>query len=62
MKVMEGTLDGAGLRVAVLVSRFNEVVGDRLLQGALGALERRGVKPRDVLVGLEHLEEICGPE
>ncbi|HXF59058.1 MAG TPA: 6,7-dimethyl-8-ribityllumazine synthase [Candidatus Saccharimonadales bacterium] len=50
MKVVEGTLDGAGLRIAVLVSRFNEIVGDRLLTGALAALERRGVRPRDVLV------------
>ena len=50
MKVVEGNLDGAGLRIAVLVSRFNETVGDRLLTGALAALERRGVRPRDVLV------------
>jgi 6,7-dimethyl-8-ribityllumazine synthase len=50
VKVVEGTLDGAGLRIAVLVSRFNETVGDRLLTGALAALERRGVRPRDVLV------------
>ena len=50
MKVLEGSLEGAGLRIAVLVSRFNEIVGERLLEGALAALTRRGVRPRDVLV------------
>jgi len=49
-RVLEGSRDGAGLRIAVLVSRFNEIVGERLLTGALDALARRGVRPRDVLV------------
>jgi len=49
-RVVEGSNDGGGLRIAVLVSRFNEMVGERLLTGALAALERRGVRPRDVLV------------
>ncbi len=49
-RVLEGSLDGAGLRVAVLLSRFNEVVGNRLLDGAVAALARRGVRSRDVLV------------
>ena len=48
--VVEGTLDGAGLRIAVLLSRFNEPIGNRLLAGALETLERLGVRPRDVLV------------
>lgn len=49
-RVIEGSLDGAGLRIAVLLSRFNERVGKRLLEGALRTLERRGVRPGDVLV------------
>ncbi len=48
--VLEGTLDGAGLRIAVLLSRFNEPIGNRLLAGALETLGRRGVRPRDILV------------
>lgn len=48
--MIEGTLDGAGLRIAVLLSRFNEPVGDRLLEGALRTLEHRGVRPGDILV------------
>jgi len=49
-RALEGSLDGAGLRIAVLLSRFNEPVGVKLLAGALGALGRHGVRPRDVLV------------
>jgi len=49
-RVLEGTLEGAGLRIAVVLSRFNERVGTRLLEGALSALRGRGVRARDVLV------------
>lgn len=41
-------LDGAELRIAVVVSRYNEDVSKRLLRGALGALEERGVEDPDV--------------
>ena len=41
-------LDGAELRIAVVVSRYNEDVSKRLLRGALGALEERGVQDPDV--------------
>ena len=39
----ESSLDGIGLRVGVVVSRFNSVVTDRLLEGALDGLRRHGV-------------------
>lgn len=41
-------LDGAELRIALVVSRYNEDVSKRLLRGALGALEERGVEDPDV--------------
>lgn len=41
-------LDGAELRIAVVVSRYNEDVSKRLLRGALGALQERGVEDPDV--------------
>lgn len=44
----QGELHGAGLRIAVVVSRFNEVVTSRLLAGARSALERHGVHEDDV--------------
>ena len=49
-EVIEGSLDGKGLKIAIVVSRFNEFVGNRLLSGALLALERRGVKAHDTVV------------
>ncbi|CAG1008511.1 6,7-dimethyl-8-ribityllumazine synthase [Burkholderiales bacterium] len=42
--------DGAGRRVAVVVSRFNPAIGDGLLAGALRALAESGVADADVLV------------
>jgi len=43
MPELSGHLDGAGLRVAVVISRFNAAVCDRLLEGALSRLRKRGV-------------------
>lgn len=37
------SLDGAGLRVGIVVSRFNQVVTERLLQGAIESLRGHGV-------------------
>lgn len=39
----ESSLDGSALRVGVIVSRFNSVVTERLLDGALDGLHRHGV-------------------
>jgi 6,7-dimethyl-8-ribityllumazine synthase len=41
-KVFEGQLTAAGLRFAIVVSRFNSFVTDRLLAGAMDALTRTG--------------------
>lgn len=48
--VLEGAPDGSGARVAIVVARFNEVVTERLLDGALGALRQHGVADADVTV------------
>jgi 6,7-dimethyl-8-ribityllumazine synthase len=47
-KVFEGRLDAKGLRFAILVSRFNSVITERLLAGALDALSRAGAAEADV--------------
>ena len=44
-KVMEGQLTSAGLRFAIIVSRFNSFVTERLLGGAMDALTRTGAGP-----------------
>ncbi|HEU5004370.1 MAG TPA: 6,7-dimethyl-8-ribityllumazine synthase [Actinomycetota bacterium] len=50
MRVLRGTHDGAGLRVGVVVSRFNEAVTEALKSGALAALAEAGVADDDVTV------------
>ena len=42
-------LTGGELRIAVVVSRFNEDISKRLLRGALAALEEHGIQDPDVL-------------
>jgi 6,7-dimethyl-8-ribityllumazine synthase len=39
----EGSLDGRDLRLAIVVARFNDLIGERLLGGALDALRRHNV-------------------
>jgi 6,7-dimethyl-8-ribityllumazine synthase len=41
-RVLEGQLSAAGLRFAVIVSRFNSFITERLLAGAMDALTRTG--------------------
>lgn len=50
MKVYEGTYNGEGLRFAIVVSRFNSTVTERLLEGALDCLLRHGVREEDIEV------------
>src|SRR3990167_971005 len=46
--LIEGQLQGMGLKFAVVVSRFNEFITSKLLGGALDALKRHGVNQDDV--------------
>ncbi len=48
MNVYEGSLVATGLKVAVVVSRFNSLVTEQLLAGATDALRRHGVKDGDM--------------
>ena len=41
-QIIEGHLNAAGLKFAIIVSRFNSFITDRLLAGALDALARTG--------------------
>ncbi|MCS6801384.1 MAG: 6,7-dimethyl-8-ribityllumazine synthase [Chloroflexota bacterium] len=46
--VFSGGPDGAGLRIAIAVARYNELVTKALLAGAREGLERHGVNPDDI--------------
>jgi len=47
-KMFEGNLSAAGKRFAIIVSRFNELVSERLMEGAMDKLIRSGVKKDDI--------------
>ncbi len=49
-KTIEGNLSAKGLRFALLVSRFNDFISDRLLEGALDTLLRSGAADSDIEV------------
>jgi len=48
MKEIEGKLTAEGLKFAIVASRFNHLIVDRLVEGALDALKRHGASEDDV--------------
>lgn len=49
-RTVTGSLRAVGLRVGIVCGRFNDLITERLLAGALDSLERHGVAPSDVTV------------
>ncbi|MDR2724501.1 MAG: 6,7-dimethyl-8-ribityllumazine synthase [Candidatus Adiutrix sp.] len=49
-RVLEGQLSARGLKMALVVSRFNDFLTRRLLEGALDALRRHGAEDDDLVV------------
>ncbi len=47
---MEVELNGEGLRIGLIVSRFNQAITDALLEGALKVLEQMGTRTEDIEV------------
>ena len=50
MNVIEGNLDGTGLRIGIVAGRFNDLITSRLLEGARDGLVRHGVDEDDITV------------
>jgi 6,7-dimethyl-8-ribityllumazine synthase len=50
VRTVEGALVGTGLKVGIVVARWNELVTRALLDGALGGLKRHGVAADDITV------------
>ena len=48
MKEFAGKIESQGLRIGIVVSRFNEMITERLLTGALDALKRTGIAEQDI--------------
>jgi len=47
-RIVEGQLTSGGLRFAIVVSRFNSFITERLLSGAMDALTRSGANPDQI--------------
>ena len=45
MKVIEGNIAAPEARIAIVVSRFNSFINDRLVDGALDVIKRQGLVP-----------------
>ncbi len=50
MATYQGKLQAKGLRIGIVVSRFNEFISDKLLTGALDALDKLGALEADISV------------
>ena len=50
MRIVEGGMNAAGMRVAIVVARFNGFITERLLEGAVDALKRHGADPEGLTV------------
>ena len=48
MRIIEGELQAKGCKFAIIVSRFNDFITSRLLEGATDALLRHGAKDDDI--------------
>jgi len=48
MKTFEGELQAKGLKFAIIVSRFNDFIGSKLLDGAVDALVRHGASDQNI--------------
>lgn len=63
MKIVEGNFDGKGVKVAIVVSRFNEFITKELIGGAEDTLVRHNVNTDDIHVyrvpGAFEIPSVC---
>jgi 6,7-dimethyl-8-ribityllumazine synthase len=50
IKTYEGTYAGKGLKIGIIMSRFNDFIGNQLLEGAVSELQRHGVNETDITI------------
>jgi len=49
-KIYSGELFGKGLRIGIVISRFNELISGKLLEGAVDCLLRHGTEEKDIQI------------
>jgi len=47
-EILEGKISAEGFRFAIIVSRFNDFISSKLVEGAMDALKRHGVDEKKV--------------
>lgn len=50
IKTIEGQMEAKGLKVALVAGRFNDLVVDRLIGGAVDYLTRHGINREDLII------------
>lgn len=50
METYQGKLQAKGLKIGIVVSRFNQFISERLLEGALDALKKLGAEQSDISI------------
>ncbi len=48
MEIFQGKLQAKGLKIGIVLSRYNQFISDRLLEGALDALHKLGAEEGDI--------------
>ena len=49
-RTLQGPLDATGLRIGIVVSRFNEFITEQLMKSAIEALVKRGCVQEDIMI------------
>lgn len=50
METYQGKLQAAGLKIGIVLSRFNQFISERLLEGTLDALSKLGAEDKDISI------------
>lgn len=50
MEIFQGKLQAKGLKIGIVLSRFNQFISDRLLEGAVDALQKLGAEDKDLAI------------
>lgn len=50
MKQIKGKFDGKGKKIAIVISRFNELISKRLLEGCLDTLGKCGTDDKNIFI------------
>lgn len=50
MKIYQGKLQAAGFKIGIVISRFNQFISERLLEGALDAFQKLGAEDKDIAI------------